>query len=124
MSKSKKARRRLTAQRKVFLEAVKILAPFFCENGYLSPESNTADDVSCRLLRLRDALRSDMNRIGVCEFASAVCSALFFMHSGQIIEDIDDQSEESVGGEVFEVAFNLGWSMGFDCGKDVASEKD
>jgi hypothetical protein len=121
MKKATKKVSRLTKKRRLFVEAVKMLQVFFGEDGLLG-EQHFAEEVSLELERLWLKPQSGWKKIRLSEFQEAICSALYFMHSAQDVSELDEVHESCAGGEVFSVAFELGWSIGFDMGKEDERE--
>jgi hypothetical protein len=121
MEKAKEKVLRLTKKRRLFVETVKMLQVFFGEDGLLG-EQHFAEDVSFELEHLWVKPQSGWKKIRLGEFQEAICSALYFMHSAQRVFELDEVHESCAGGEVFEVAFELGWSIGFDMGREAERE--
>jgi hypothetical protein len=93
--------RQITAKRKAFLEAARVLQEHITEEGKVrSYIGNVAES----LLPISESVKKS----GWLAGPWAVCSALYFMSEPSDLRDLDKCHEECVGGELFLVAYFLG----------------
>lgn len=110
---------RMTARRKLFLRFVKAMRNNFDDVGLLRGSCDT-DVLVEELLEIMENSSRGTSGFDRC---SALCSALHFWRTSWAGNSVDEFSDASAGGEVFEIAYEVGWSLGFESGKRFAIEE-
>jgi DNA primase large subunit len=118
MMKTAKKKKTVTAKRKVFLEAVKILEEHFDSQGIVKTSSFA---ISEALIELRD--RSPKNRGVPQSFWDIAASALYLLQMRDEFRTVRNTNETCKGGMAFhamyDAGFDDGWNAGMKAGKEM-----
>ena len=121
MAKKKLQARRMTAKRKVFLNAIEKLGKYFDESGLVVEHKFNADEIADTLMGLSNKLPKRLRNIN--QMAVLFGSALYVLQMPADLREVDTCSETCHGAMPFEAAFFAGWGIGFDQGREDAEDE-
>ena len=121
MAKKKLQARRMTAKRKVFLNAIEKLGKYFDESGLVVEHKFNADEIADTLMGLSNKLPKRLRNIN--QMAVLFGAALYVLQMPADLREVDTCSETCHGAMPFEAAFFAGWGIGFDQGREDAEDE-
>jgi hypothetical protein len=116
-----KAKKPVTAKRKVFLDAIEKLGKYFDESGLVVEDKFDADQLAVAIMELFDKLPKRLRNVD--DMAVLFGSALYVLQMPADLRQADTCSETCRGALPFEAAFFAGWGIGFDQGQEDAADE-
>jgi hypothetical protein len=121
VAKKKAKAHKMTANRKVFLNAIEKLGKYFDESGLVVEHKFDADEIADALMGLFNKLPKRLRNIN--DMAVLFGSALYLLQMPADLRKVDTCSETCHGALPFEAAFFAGWGIGFEQGREDAEDE-